>query len=77
VSERGAKLLDEAMSLPVAERAELADRLRCSLDHAYFDQIDAWWRKEVEARIDAFERGEVEAIPADQAIAEALQRARR
>jgi putative addiction module component (TIGR02574 family) len=64
------------MLLPAAERAELADRLHGSLDQAYLDQIDAWWAKEVEARIDAFERGEVEAIPADQAIAEALKKAR-
>jgi putative addiction module component (TIGR02574 family) len=77
VSERGVKLIEEAMSLPPAERAEMAERLRGSLDPAYFDQIDAWWRKEVEARIDEFERGEMEAIPAEQAIAEALRMARK
>jgi len=77
VSERGAKLIEEAMSLPPAERAEMAERLLDSLDPAYFDQIDALWRKEVEARINEFDRGEVEAIPAEQAIAEALRKARR
>ncbi|HUT35977.1 MAG TPA: addiction module protein [Planctomycetota bacterium] len=77
VSERGARLLDEALALPPEERAELAERLWSSLDAASQRRIDELWAEEVEARLDAYDRGEIEAIPAEKAIAEALLKARR
>ena len=76
MSERGARLLEEALALPPEERAELADRLLSSLDPPSQRRIDELWAEEVEARLDAYDRGEMEAIPAEKAIAEALKKAR-
>jgi putative addiction module component (TIGR02574 family) len=64
MSSRGTQVLKEALSLPPAERAEIADRLLSSLDPPSQEQIDALWGKEAEERLDAFSRGEIKAIPA-------------
>ena len=77
MSERGARVLEEALALPPEERAELADRLWSSLDSVSQRRVDQLWAEEVEARLDAYDRGEVEAIPAERAIADALLKARR
>jgi putative addiction module component (TIGR02574 family) len=64
MSKRGAQVLEEALSLPPAERAEFADRLLSSLDASPVDRIDALWAAEAEDRIEAFERGEIKAVTA-------------
>lgn len=56
------QILKEVLALPVGERAEIVEALLSSLDepdHA----IDELWGKEAEARLDAYERGELKAIP--------------
>jgi putative addiction module component (TIGR02574 family) len=68
MSKRGAEVLEEALSLPAAERAELADRLLISLDSSSGGRIDALWAAEAEDRIEAFERGEIKAVSADDAF---------
>ncbi|MGV8073624.1 MAG: addiction module protein [Syntrophobacteraceae bacterium] len=64
MSSRGTQVLKEALSLPPAERAEIAERLLSSLDPPSQEGIDALWGKEAEERLDAFDRGEIKAIPA-------------
>ena len=64
MSSRGTQVLKEALSLPPAERAEIAERLLSSLDPPSQEQIDTLWGKEAEERLDAFDRGEIKAIPA-------------
>lgn len=61
-----------ALQLAPAERAHLAERLLVSLDED--DEILATWVTEAERRGDAFERGEMEAIDFDDAIAQARER---
>ena len=61
-----------ALQLAQSDRAHLAERLLVSLDED--DEILAAWVEEAERRADAFERGEMEAIDFDVAIA--LARAR-
>lgn len=56
------QLFEEALALPMNKRAELAERLLSSIDPS--DQIDKLWAIEVEARIDAYDNGELNAIPA-------------
>ena len=63
MSEHSAQILKEALSLPSDDRVELVDRLLASLDTPNPD-IDALWVREAEDRIDAYERGEIPAIPA-------------
>lgn len=52
-----------ALSLPPNERAQLAEQLFASLDISQ-DELDRLWAQEADSRIDAYERGEIKAIPA-------------
>jgi len=58
-----AKVVSEALSLPPRSRAKLAEKLLESLDDPRQREIDRLWAEEVEDRIDAYERGELKAIP--------------
>ena len=69
MSKRGAQLLEEALLLPSTERAQIAEHLLRSLDSSTADRIDTLWAAEAEDRIDAFERGEIEAVSAEDAFA--------
>ncbi len=61
-------LVNKALTLPPAEHVAVIDRLLSSLDEA--DQnLDGLWAKEAEARLDAFERGEILSIPLDDILA--------
>lgn len=61
-----------ALQLTQADRAHLAERLLVSLEED--DEIMATWVAEAERRGDAFDRGEIEAIDFDEAIAQARAR---
>lgn len=61
---RAEQILNEALSLPPSERAQLAERLFSSLDISQ-KELDRLWAEEADSRIDAFERGELKAIPAN------------
>jgi putative addiction module component (TIGR02574 family) len=63
-------LLEEALKLSPMERAELVENLLSSFEFPSRKTIDALWAQESEDRIDAFERGEITAIPAEQVFAE-------
>jgi putative addiction module component (TIGR02574 family) len=67
LSKKGAQVLEEALSLPDPERAELVDRLLTSLESPD-RKNDALWAQEAESRIAAFERGEIQAISAHEAL---------
>ena len=58
-----AKVISDALSLPPRSRAKLAEQLLESLDEPKQKEIDRLWADEVEDRIDAYERGELRAIP--------------
>jgi putative addiction module component (TIGR02574 family) len=64
MSERGARVLEEALSLPPAERIKLAERLLSSLEPPSRKRIDRLWAEEAEERVDAFEQGEINSTPA-------------
>jgi putative addiction module component (TIGR02574 family) len=57
------QVLANALSLPPSERAQLAEQLFASLDISQ-DELDRLWAQEADSRIDAYERGEIKAIPA-------------
>ena len=63
-------LLEEALKLPPVERAELVESLLSSFEFRSRKTTDALWAQESEERIDAFDRGEIAAIPAEQVFAE-------
>ena len=58
------QVLEQAVRLPPIERAELVEELLSSFDLPARAEIDAAWSGEAEDRIDAYERGDVTAIPA-------------
>jgi putative addiction module component (TIGR02574 family) len=62
----GEKLAEEALSLPTADRAELAHRLISSLDAAEDVEADAAGHAEALRRLGEINRGEVEPISADE-----------
>ena len=58
------QIFEEALGLPASEKALLAEQLLASLDLSSSNSIDEMWAREAENRIDAYERGEMKAIPA-------------
>ena len=66
----GKQILAEALKLPPVERAELVENLLTSFEFQSRETIDALWVQEAEDRVDAFERGEMAAIPARDVFAE-------
>jgi putative addiction module component (TIGR02574 family) len=64
------QILEEALKLSPVERAELVECLLASFEFNSRKTIDTLWAMEAEDRIDAFERGEMAAIPAEQVFAE-------
>ena len=63
-------ILAEALELPPVERAELVENLLSSFEFRSRKAIDALWAREAEDRIDAFDRGEIAAIPVEDVFAE-------
>ena len=65
------RVIDEALRLPADVRAALAGELLASLDGSELepDREEAW-SIEIRNRIDAYERGDVRALPAEDALAQ-------
>ena len=68
------EILQAALSLTETERANIADRLLLSLETTTQREIDALWAQEAEARIEAYEAGEIDAVPGDEVFAEVRAR---
>jgi putative addiction module component (TIGR02574 family) len=67
---RAENILAEALELPPIERAELVENILSSFEFKSRKDIDALWAQEAEDRIDAFDRGEMAAIPVEDVFAE-------
>lgn len=61
---RAEQVLSEALNLPPNERAQLAERLFSSLDISQ-KGLDRLWAQEADSRIDAYERGDIKAVSAN------------
>ena len=62
------EILNQLLSLPVDTRARVAQRLLESLESAD-DTNRRLWDAEIESRLDAYERGELQAVPGDEVLA--------
>lgn len=63
------RVIDEALQLPAEARAALAGELLASLEDSEIESDrEAAWALELRARIEAYERGEVTAVPVDEAL---------
>ena len=58
-------IIDQALGLNSKERAIVAEELLASLDESD-SNLDAIWAKEADARIEAFNRGEIEAVSVEE-----------
>jgi putative addiction module component (TIGR02574 family) len=66
-------ILAKALSLPVEDRAALAEALLRSM-HLPDEDIDREWMAEAERRLDEVRSGRAAAIPADEVFAEIRKR---
>jgi putative addiction module component (TIGR02574 family) len=64
------QLAGEAMQLPPASRALLAEKIVESLDLAQTDDIQRLWTEEAIRRRDEIRPGKVQPIPGDDVLAE-------
>lgn len=69
MSEATQKVLKEALSLSPPERAVLIDALVSSLEPSD-GELDELWLAEARDRLEAYRRGELAAIPAEEVFAE-------
>jgi putative addiction module component (TIGR02574 family) len=60
-------IIAAAMSLPADTKIKLAEKLLASL-HPIDPGIEAAWATEAERRIDEFEAGKIQTIPAEQVL---------
>lgn len=63
------ELMAKALQLPTAARLELADQLLASVEEPEDEEWAAAWATELKRRVDAYESGNVESIPANEALA--------
>ena len=62
------RILDRALKLSAMSKVRLVDEILASLDKPD-EAIDALWRKEVEARVQAYQSGKLQAVPLEQVLA--------
>ena len=68
------QILKEALALPLQERAELVERLLATFQSPTNPLIDELWARESEDRLDAYDRGELNAVPAEEVFDRIKQR---
>jgi putative addiction module component (TIGR02574 family) len=66
----------QAKALTPEERAKLAEMLLESLQDAPIADIEAAWDREIEQRVAAYDRGELQTISAEDVFAEARRLAK-
>ena len=65
------ELVQRGLSLTPEDRARLAERLLDSIHEPSSPGIEAAWSEEIERRVAAYRRGEVEVFEAEDVFAEA------
>jgi putative addiction module component (TIGR02574 family) len=68
-----ADLVRRGKALPPEERELLVDQLLESLNEPAAAELDAAWDAEIESRLAAYDRGEVQAIDAEEVFAKAAR----
>jgi len=71
-----AELEQQACALLPEERAHFAEVLLESLQDTSLSEIETEWERELETRVAAFDRGELQTYPAEDVFAEARRIAR-
>jgi putative addiction module component (TIGR02574 family) len=68
------QILKEALALPLQERAELVEQLLATFQSPPDPHLDELWAREAEDRLDAYDRGELKAVPAEDVFNRIKQR---
>jgi putative addiction module component (TIGR02574 family) len=71
------ELAEQGKALAPEDRSRLVDMLLISLHEDPVAKIEAIWDEEVERRLVAYDRGEVQAIDGEEVLAQARALARR
>lgn len=69
------QLLKSVLDLSPVERAEMVEQILASFGFPMRSDIDHAWAREVEDRIDAFERGDIGSTPASEVFKDINHRA--
>ncbi|HUB25335.1 MAG TPA: addiction module protein [Tepidisphaeraceae bacterium] len=64
------QIIEAAKGLKLDDRMDVVDELVASVTPDEQREIDKAWEEEAEARLDAFERGEIKDVPGEQALDE-------
>ncbi len=64
------KIKDQAIALPLEERAELAHKLILSLDGTAGTDIENAWDSEIKKRVEEIKSGKAKGRPAENILAE-------
>jgi len=57
------KIIEQALEMPLKDRAAIAERLILSLDVQTDPDAEATWQREIKQRVAEIEKGEVVCIP--------------
>ena len=57
------KIIEEALEMPLKDRAAIAERLILSLDTQTGSDVEVSWQREIQHRVAEIEKGEVVCIP--------------
>ena len=63
------KILQEALNLPPQDRAEVLERLLATFQEAPDPKLDKLWAQEAEDRLNAYDRGEMGGVSAEEVFA--------
>jgi putative addiction module component (TIGR02574 family) len=74
MSASGEQILKQALALPVRERAELVEQLLATFQSPPDPSLDELWAREADDRLDAYERGELKAVSAEEVFDKIRQR---
>ena len=71
MNDQVAVLAERGLALSQEDRARLAEVLLASLDPEPQSEVEAAWEVEIERRLAVYDRGEVQAIDAEEVFAKA------
>lgn len=69
------QILRDALALPPEELAALVEQLLATLQSPPDPKLDELWTREAEDRLNAYDRGELKAVPAEE-VFETIRRQR-
>ncbi len=74
MSANAEKILREALNLAPQDRAEVLERLLATFQEAPDPELDELWAQEAEGRLEAYDRGELGSVSAEEVFARIDQR---